>query len=256
MLEVESDGPVLRLSLARPGARNALDEELIRLLLDQFKKLSGEVRVVVLTGEGSAFCAGGDLEWMRRGAQATPQANYEDALQLAALLEAIATCPAAVVARVNGHCFGGGCGLVAAADLAVGAEGALFAFSEVRLGLVPATICPYVIDRIGRGHARALFVTGETFDASIAHKIGLLHEVCPLERLDSVVEDKLVWLLKAGPNAVASVKAMVHQREFSKEEAARLLATVRSREEAQEGIAAFFERRSPSYLVELIEPSE
>jgi enoyl-CoA hydratase/carnithine racemase len=250
MLEVQADGPILRLSLARPAARNSLDEELIQSLLDQFVRVSPHVRVVVLTGQGSAFCAGGDLGWMRRGAAASEEENRRDALQLALLLDAIASCPAAVIARVNGACFGGGCGLAAAADIAVASEEALFAFSEVRLGLVPATISPHVFRKIGRGHARALFVTGEAFTSRKAYEVGLIHEVSAAENLDTAVASKIGWILKAGPEAIASVKSMVREPELSLEEAARLLAATRAGREAQEGISAFLERRKASYVVE------
>jgi methylglutaconyl-CoA hydratase len=250
MLEVEADGLILRLTLARPAVRNALDEELIHLLLDQFTRLSDSVRAVVLTGQGSAFCAGGDLAWMRRGSEASEEDNFQDALQLAKLFEAISTCPAPVIARVNGHCFGGGCGFVAASDIAIAVDGALFAFSEVRLGLAPATIAPHVFRKMGRGAAAALFVTGETFDAETAMRLGLVNEVCPADELDRSVNQKLDWILKAGPRAIETVKSMVRSSDLSPAATAKLLASTRNGSEAREGIGAFLEKRTPSYAFE------
>jgi methylglutaconyl-CoA hydratase len=250
MLEVQSDGPVLRLSLARPGARNALDEELIQSLLHQFRHISREVRVVVLTGQGSAFCAGADLGWMKRGGQADEAQNYRDALQLAFLLELIAGCHAVVIARVNGACFGGGCGLVAASDIAIASEEAFFAFSEVRIGLVPATIASYVTHKIGRGAARSLFVTGEAFSPKKALEIGLVHDLTGPANLDLAVAAKIEWILKAGPEAIATVKDLLNGPELTVEESARLLAKTRAGDEAKEGIEAFLERRTAAYVIE------
>ncbi|KXK14047.1 MAG: Enoyl-CoA hydratase/carnithine racemase, partial [Armatimonadetes bacterium OLB18] len=163
MLKVESDGPVLRLTLARPEVRNAFNDELIALLTEAFTLMARGSRVVVLQGEGKVFSAGGDLEWMRRAANYTEDQNFEDALSLARLFESIARCPAVVIARVHGAAFGGGAGLVASSDIAICEPATKFAFSEVKLGLLPGTISTYVIPKIGAGHARALFATGETF---------------------------------------------------------------------------------------------
>lgn len=251
MLNVEVDGPLLRLTLARPEVRNAIDERVIAALREAFEGPARAARVVVLTGEGEAFCAGGDLNWMRRAGGYTEEENAEDALRLARVFQAMLSCPAVVVARVRGPAFGGGCGLVAAADVALADKGATFAFSEVRLGLVPATISSFVLPKIGPGHARALFTTGEAFRAERALTIGLVHEVVEgTEALDAAVEKRVKAVLAAGPEAVAASKRIAQERPMPFEEAARLLATTRAREEAREGIAAFLEKRKASYVVE------
>lgn len=253
MLKIERDGPVLRLTLNRPEVRNAFNEELIGALGEAFSGARGQgsvVRAVVLSGEGKAFCAGGDLEWMRRAASFTEEQNYEDALALAQLFHTIATCPAVVVARVQGAAIGGGCGLVAAADVAVCEPECKFAFSEVRLGLLPATISPIVIPKIGAGHARALFSTGEAFGAERALRIGLVHEVVPFSDLDAAVEAKVSTVLAAGPNAAAQAKRIALAPPMSLEEAARVLAKARSSEEGREGVAAFLEKRKAKWVGE------
>jgi enoyl-CoA hydratase/carnithine racemase len=228
MLNVESKGPVTFLTLARPEVRNALNDELIVGLTRAFHDLPEGTRVVVLRGEGKAFCAGGDLEWMRRAAAYTEQQNIDDAIRLANLFESITSCPAVVVAQVHGATFGGGCGLVAACDVAIAAQGALFAFSEVRLGLVPATISPFVIAKVGAGHARALFTTGEPFDAARALLVGLVHEVVTPEVLETAVEQKIASILKNGPSAVAASKAICMAPPLRKQASAKLLARARA----------------------------
>ena len=208
MLSSEFKSPVLYLSLNRPEVRNAFNDELIGALAEAFRSLPGGTRAVVLRGEGAAFCAGGDLEWMRRAASYTVQENEADALKLARLFASIQNCPAVVVAQVHGAAFGGGCGLVAAADVAVASDDCKFAFSEVRLGLIPATIAPFVLSKIGAGHARALFTTGEAFDANRALRIGLVHEVCAAGELDEAVIAKLTAILAAGPRAAIDARRL------------------------------------------------
>lgn len=250
MLIVEAEGPVLRVTLDRPDVRNAFNDELIAALFDTFSSLPSDTRAVVLGGNGPAFCAGGDLQWMRKAASYTEDQNYEDALKLARLFEAIANCPAVIVAKIHGAAFGGGCGLVAASDVAVASEPALFSFSEVRLGLIPATISPFVIAKIGHGHARALFTTGEAFGPEHALRIGLVHEVTESALLEAAVERKLKAILAAGPQAVATSKALAQGAPLPLERAARLLAKARAGGEGKEGVAAFLEKRSPSFKVE------
>jgi len=248
MLRVESDGPLLRVTLNRPEVKNAFNDELIAQLYKTISSIKlGEARAVILTGEGDAFCAGGDLQWMKKAAGYTEQENYEDALKLARLFQAMVNCPAVVVAKVQGAAFGGGCGLVAASDVAIAGPKALFAFSEVKLGLVPATISPFVIPKIGHGHARALFATGESFGAEHALRIGLVHEVA--EDLDAAVEKKLKSILSAGPHAVAKAKHLGWNAPLELEEAARLLASVRAGDEAKEGIGGFLEKRKANFVV-------
>ncbi len=250
MLRVEYEGPVLRVTLDRPEVRNAFNSDLIARLYDVFtSKVSA--RALVLTGAGDAFCAGGDLQWMREAAAYTEEQNYQDALKLANLFRAMVENPAVVIARVNGAAFGGGCGLVAAADVAVASESALFAFSEVRLGLVPATISPFVLPKIGAGNARALFTTGEAFKADRALRIGLVHEVVAPEELDAAVNKKLKAILGAGPVAVASSKMIAQGAPMDLETAARVLAKARAGEEGKEGVAAFLDKRKAAFVTEL-----
>jgi enoyl-CoA hydratase/carnithine racemase len=248
MLRVESDGPLLRVTLNRPEVKNAFNDELIAELHKAFAGVRlGETRVVVLAGEGDAFCAGGDLQWMKKAASYTEEQNYEDALKLAKLFQAMVDCPAVIIARVQGAAFGGGCGLVSASDVAIAGEKALFAFSEVRLGLVPATISPFVIPKIGQGHARALFATGEAFGAEHALRIGLVHEVS--QDLDASIDKKIKTVLSAGPHAVAKAKALGWNQPLDLESASRLLASVRAGDEGKEGVAAFLEKRKATFVV-------
>src|SRR6266545_8247830 len=178
---VRRDGPVATVTMARPEVHNAFNEHLIAQLREAFDSLrdDGGVRVVVLAGEGKSFSAGADLDWMRRAASFSEEENLRDAASAAALWRAVAECPKPVVARVHGNAFGGGAGLVAASDIAIAAENAMFGFTEVRLGLLPATVAPHVIEKIGPGRAIPLFLTGERFDARRAFEIGLVHQVVP-----------------------------------------------------------------------------
>lgn len=255
MLRVESEGPLLRVTLNRPEVRNAFNDELIAGLSEVFLGVeAGKTRAIILAGEGDAFCAGGDMQWMRKAAAYTEEQNYEDALKLAKLFQSMVECPAVVISRVHGPAFGGGCGLVCASDVAVASENALFAFSEVKLGLVPATISPFVIPKIGHGHARALFATGEAFGADHALRIGLVHEVAA--DLDGAIEKKLKAILSAGPNAVARAKTLAAAEPLSLEDAARLLAKFRSSEEGKEGLSAFLEKRRPSFATSVPKAAE
>lgn len=249
MLIVQAHGPVMRVTIDREDVRNAFDDALIQRLHETFQTVTADTRAVVVTGRGEAFCAGGDLNWMRRAAGYTEEQNYEDALALARLFRSICDCPALVIARVNGAAFGGGCGLVAACDVAIAAASAMFAFSEVRLGLIPATISPFVVDKIGRGHARALFSTGEAFGAEHALRMGLVHEVVSEADLDDAVDRKLTSVLAAGPAAVAASKRLAQESPVGLEEAARRLARTRATDEGREGVAAFLEKRRASFSV-------
>ncbi len=242
-LRVEPDGDLLRVTLARPERRNAFDAALIAELSEAFADV-GDVRAVVLAGDGPSFCAGADVEWMRASVDLTYEENVADALRLRRMLEAIDSSPAPVVARVHGHALGGGCGLVACADVAIAAEDAVFAFSEAKLGIVPAVISPFALAKIGPAAARRYFVTGERFDAATALRIGLVHEVAA--DLDAAVERVLVELLTAGPEAVRAAKRLVLDRPdaLSTE---RRIAERRTSREGQEGLRAFLERREPSW---------
>ena len=243
-LRLEHDGDVLRVTLARPERRNAFDAALIRELAEAFLDV-GRARAVVLAGEGPSFSAGADVDWMRGAVDLDYDANVDDALGLRRMLEAIDRCPAPVLARVQGHALGGGCGLVACADIAVAAEDAVFAFSEVKLGIVPAVISPFAIAKIGAGPARRYFVTGERFDAATALRIGLVHEVAA--NLDGAVDALLGELRSAGPRAVRAAKRLVLDAPLDGPETARRIAERRTSEEGQEGLRAFLERRRPGW---------
>jgi enoyl-CoA hydratase/carnithine racemase len=242
-LRVEREGAVLRITLARPETRNAFDASLIAELAEAFVDV-GRARAVVVAGDGPSFCAGADVEWMRSSAGLSYEENVADANALRRMLEAIDGCPAPVVARVQGHALGGGAGLVAAADIAVAAQDAQFAFSEVKLGIIPAVISPFALAKIGPGSARRYFVTGERFDAQTALRIGLLHDVA--DDLDAAVERVLGELLSAGPQAARWAKRLVRERPDGPE-TARWIAERRTSEEGQEGLRAFLDRRKPSW---------
>ena len=242
-LRVEKEGDLLRVTLARPERRNAFDAELIRDLAEAFVHV-GRVRAVVLAGDGPSFSAGADVEWMRSSVGLSYDENVADANALRRMLEAIDGCPAPVVARVQGHALGGGCGLVACADIAIAEPRAVFAFSEVKLGIIPAVISPFALAKIGASAARRLFVTGERFDAETALRIGLVHEVT--DDLDAAVERVLQELGTAGPRAARAAKRLVLERPDGPE-TARRIAERRASDEGQEGLRAFLERRSPAW---------
>lgn len=242
-LRVERDGDVLCVTLARPDTRNAFDAALIAELAEAFVDV-GTARAVVLAGEGKSFCAGADIEWMRSSADLSYDENVADANALRAMLEAIDGCPAPVVAVVQGHALGGGVGLVACADVAIAHPRAVFAFSEVKLGIVPAVISPFAIGKIGESAARRYFVTGERFDAPTALRIGLVHEVA--DDLDGALDTLLDELRTAGPRAARHAKRLVRERPDGPD-TARRIAERRTSEEGQEGLRAFLERRRPSW---------
>ena len=253
-LKVAGTGAVTTVSLNRPASHNALNEDLIRELTQAFDDLSENerARVVVLSGEGRSFCAGADIGYMRDTSGLSYEENLGDARRLGAMFRAVDECPKPVIAKVRGAAMGGGAGLVAAADIVVATEGTRFAFSEVRLGIAPATIAPFVARKIGASHARSLFLTGERFDAARAREIGLVHESVPAEELDAAVEKKVGELLAGGPHAQASVKALLRQLESVEPMDApglmsRVISELRTGEEGQEGLAAFLEKRGPRW---------
>jgi methylglutaconyl-CoA hydratase len=238
-LRIDRDGEVLHVTLARPERRNAFDAELIGALTEAFGAV-GDARVVVLAGEGQSFCAGADIEWQRSAIDLTFEANVEDAHRLYKMCETIDRCPAPVVARVQGHALGGGSGLAACADIAIAAPDAVFGFSEVKLGIIPAVISPFVLPKIGQ-HARRYFLTGERFDAQTALRIGLVHEIA--EDLDDAVDRAVAELLSSGAKAVREAKQLIREAPTG-EETAEIAARLRTSEEGQERLRAFFERRS------------
>ncbi len=229
--------------MARPERRNAFDASLIAELTAAFADV-GDARAVLLTGDGPSFSAGADVEWMRSSVELSYDENVADALRLRAMLDAIDGCPAPVVASVQGHALGGGCGLVACCDVAVAEPGAEFAFSEVKLGIVPAVISPFALAKIGPSAARRYFVTGERFSAKVALQIGLVHEVA--EDLTASVDRVLAELVSAGPVAARAAKRLA-RAPHSPEETAQLIAEHRTSAEGQEGLRAFLEKRAPTW---------
>jgi methylglutaconyl-CoA hydratase len=242
-VKVDRDGSVLRITLARPDRRNAFDAELIRELSEAFVDV-GKARAVVLAGEGASFCAGADVDWMRSSVDLSFDENVADANAMRQMSEAIDRCPAPVVARVQGHALGGGAGLVAAADIAIAQSGTQFAFSEVKLGIIPAVISPFALAKIGGGHARRYFVTGERFDAHAALRIGLVSEVA--DDVDAAVDRVVGELLSAAPRAARWAKRLVRERP-EPAETARWIAERRTSDEGQEGLRAFLGKRAPGW---------
>jgi methylglutaconyl-CoA hydratase len=241
-LRVERDGHVLRVTLAKPERRNAFDAALIAELTDAFTDV-GDARAVVLAGEGQSFCAGADVEWHRASIDLSLEENVEDGMRLFRMCETIDACPAPVVARVHGYTLGGGSGLVACADIAVAAPDAVFGFSEVKLGIIPAVISPFVLPKIG-AHARRYFLTGERFGAETALRIGLVHELSG--DLDAAVDAVVADLLTAGPEAVRAAKRLVRERPEG-EQTAQIAAGLRAGDEGQEGLRAFLEKRTAGW---------
>jgi methylglutaconyl-CoA hydratase len=251
-------GAVRQIALNRPQVHNAFDDSLIAELTAALVDAGRDdaVRAVVLTGTGASFSAGADLNWMRGMASASEDENREDSLRLAALVRTLQFLPKPTIARVNGAAYGGGVGLIAACDVAIGAEGAKFGLTEVKLGLVPAVISPYVVGAIGVRQARRLFLTGEVFDAAEACRIGLLHRVVPADGLDEAVDFALKLLAKAGPQAQREAKRLalrmggVDEQDAGRIDAenAALIARLRVSAEGQEGLGAFLDKRAPGWI--------
>ncbi len=251
-LDVEIRKGVAYVMLNRPEVSNAFNEFLIEELTDCFTGLAEDstIRAVTLTGKGRHFCAGADLAWMQKVAHYSREENIEDSKKMAFMFQTIDECPKPVVGRINGSAFGGGVGLVAVCDVAVCSSEAVFAFSEVKLGIVPAVISTYVIPKIGVSRARSLFVTGERFPAQEALRMGLVHKVCSPEELDKTVDAQLALLESSGPHAVKAAKELIHrftQMEYTDytDYTVQLIADLRASEEGKEGIQAFLEKRKP-----------
>ena len=258
MLTVEVAGAVGRITLTRPEIRNAFDDRLIAELHAAFAGLAAreDVRCIVLAAEGPAFCAGADLHWMRRMADYTREENLADAQALADMLRAIASCPQPVVARVQGDVYAGGVGLVAACDMAVAVDTAGFCLSEVRIGLVPATISPYVIRAMGRRAAQRYFLTAERFGAAEALRVGLVQEVVgSVEALDLAVAGIVKAVCNAGPAAVRTCKRLIDEVDGRVLDDSLValtvagIADIRASEEGREGVQAFLAKRKPSWLL-------
>ena len=258
-LLIDRTGPVLRLRLNRPALHNAFDAALIAALTSALQAAAADeaVRVVVLEGEGVSFSAGADLQWMRGMAAASEAENRADAIALARLMRTLDELPRPTIARVHGPAFGGGVGLVACCDIAIGTPQARFGLTETRLGLLPAVISPYVVAAMGPRQARRWFASAETFDADTALRLGLLHQRVEPERLDEAVSAQVALLCRAGPKAVAAAKALVRQVVGHSGDGgvldhanAALIARLRVSPEGQEGIGAFLEKRPPAWAPE------
>jgi len=249
------DSGIARVVLNRPEVHNALDDQLIAGLLDSLEKIAADlaVRLVVLTGQGGSFCAGGDLKWMRRTADYTYEQNLDDAMNLARLLATLNAMPQPTVALVNGPAYGGGVGLVACCDIAIAADTAKFSLSEVRLGLIPATISPYVVRKIGESNARRYFLTAEVFEAADAQRLGLVHEVVAAAGLDDAAEWFIKRLREGGPAAQAAAKQLIARvagapiDEVLMEDTAHRIANQRASPEGKEGTEAFLAKRQPKW---------
>ena len=256
-LTITNQGAVRTLTLCRPDVRNAFNDEVIAELKNAFIEAGqvADVRCVVLAAEGPAFCAGADLNWMRRMADYTRDENLADAGQLAAMLRAIYECPKPTIARVQGDVFAGGVGLVAACDMAVSVDTATYCLSEVKLGLIPATISPYVIRAMGARASHRYFLTAERFSAAEAHRIGLVSEVVAADALDAKVAELTSALVSASPNAVRACKRLVQdvaEREIDDALVAHTvagIADIRSSAEGKEGVQSFLQKRKPNWLL-------
>ena len=256
-IRLDREGAVARLTLDRASVHNAFDDALIADLTAALEDADAhpDVRAVVLTGEGSTFSAGADLGWMRRMAQASEEENRADSLRLAKLMRTLNFLSKPTLARVNGSAYGGGVGLVACCDYAIGVDQAKFSLSEVKLGLVPAVISPYVVHAIGGRHARRLFTGAEIFEAREALAIGLLHEVASPDQLDERLDRTLHFWLKGGPVAQREAKQLAlrmsgmtpESAEATDTQNAALIARLRVSPEGQEGLTAFLEKRRPSW---------
>lgn len=253
-------GALAEITLNRPQIHNAFDDALIAALHSALDSVASDerIRFMLLTGAGKSFSAGADLNWMRGMAQASEAENRADSMRLAALLRTLNNFPKPTIARVNGAAYGGGVGLIACCDIAIGVQGAKFSMSEVKLGLVPAVISPYVIAAIGARHARRLFITGEVFEAGHAAQIGLLHEAVAPDQLDSTIARIVHFLGKAGPIAQREAKQLAARTIDMSEDSvvaidkhnAELIARLRVSEEGQHGLGAFLDKRAPRWVTQ------
>ncbi|MFZ6768370.1 enoyl-CoA hydratase/isomerase family protein [Undibacterium sp. Di26W] len=256
-LILKNDAFVVTVTLNRPDVRNAFNETTIAEITEVFRDLDKDdsIRAIVLAANGPAFCAGADLNWMKKMADYTHEENLADAGQLAEMLHTIYICSKPVVAKVQGDCYAGGMGLVAACDVAVSVDTANFCLSEVRLGLIPATISPYVIKAMGENAARRYFITAERFTAAEAHRTGFVHELVTAEALDARVDEIVKALVSNSPNAVRQAKRLV-QAVASRELTPALMAAtvegiaqIRASDEGREGVRSFLEKRKPAWLI-------
>jgi methylglutaconyl-CoA hydratase len=256
-LRIERDGPVARVWLDRPEVRNAMNGTLIRELAAAFGALAGEegVRAIVLGGSGKAFCAGADLAFMREAADFTWEQNHADAAALAEMLWSMYSCPVPLIARIHGDCYAGGLGLASVCDIRVVADAATFSLSEARLGLLPATISPYVIRAMGEQAARRYFITAERFGAGEAKAMGFAHEVCTAAAIDEAVGRFTTAIVANGPMATRACKQLVRDvagRAIDaalRADTARRIADIRTSPEGREGIQSFLDKRAPAWII-------
>src|SRR2546425_7011414 len=256
MLKLNVENPIASVILDRPDIHNAFNDELVKLVTETFTELSSrdDVRVIVLGGNGKSFCAGADLKWMKRMVEYSREENFEDARALGRMYLTIAKCPKPVIARVHGAALGGGAGLVAACDIGIAVESVQFGFTEVKLGIIPAIIAPFVIARVGPGRAREFFITGERFLAPVALNIGLIQHVAAHEQaLDGLIDSKISQILTSAPGAIAAAKELIfgvaaRTLESSLEFAADAIAQARASREGQAGMQAFLDRQKPPWI--------
>ncbi len=254
MISVSTERHIARVMLARPDVRNAFNADVIRELRDAFLTLDTDphVRAVILAGEGKSFCGGADVTWMRSALGLSYDENVADSESMSDMFRAIDRCSKPVIGRIHGAALGGGAGLAAVCDIAIASDETIFGFTEVKLGIIPAVISPFVLAKIGVSHARALFLTGERFDARRAERIGLVHDVTTPDTLDAAIERVIAEVRSAGPHAVAAAKALVPAVDAatydeSRGLTAQAIARQRTSDEGQEGLRAFLERRKASF---------
>ena len=255
VLYVDKEGPLAKVRLSRPDVRNAFNAELIAALRTTFEDLGADpaVRAIVLSGEGKVFCGGADINWMRSSLDLSYDENVADARAMSEMFDTIDRCPKPVIGRIHGAALGGGAGLAAVCDVVIAGADTVFGFTEVKLGIIPAVISPFVLAKIGPSNARALFLTGERFDAKRAHHIGLIHEIVVADTLDVCVERVVKEVLTAAPGAVSVAKALIprvletpsdEQRDLT----ASAIAERRTTPEGQDGLRAFLERRKAGWI--------
>ncbi|NIP42113.1 MAG: enoyl-CoA hydratase/isomerase family protein [candidate division Zixibacteria bacterium] len=254
-IKFEKEDKVARITFCRPEIHNAFNSDMIRELTGAFNKMKDDkdVRVIVMTGEGKSYCAGADLNWMRAVKDYSYEQNLKESLELAALFRLIYEFPRPVIGRINGAAIGGGTGFVAVTDIAIAADTAIFSFSEVKIGVVPACISPYVVKRVGEGRAREFFLTGERLTAQRALEAGLVNQAVQAEELDTAVDKMIKQILTSGPDAIGVCKDLLHNianqnMDEAEKYTAEVIANLRKSPEGQEGMDAFLNKRKPNWV--------
>jgi methylglutaconyl-CoA hydratase len=258
LIESRNDQNVVSLELNRPEVHNAFNDELIEILTKKFEELSADdsIRLITITGKGKSFCAGADLNWMKRMKDYSDDENYRDSVAMAKMFETMNACSHPLVAIVNGAALGGGVGLISVCDYVLACQSSKFGLTEVALGLLPAVISPFVIAKIGESNARAYFLSGERFDGTKAQELGLVHRICPLDDLESQKDKVIERFLRAAPQAAKEAKVLVknvvakghlNDHEALREYTCRTISRIRVGDEAQEGMAALLDKRSPNW---------